>query len=79
MQQKSPLNQGLSPLPRKIPADTDQLQRAITLLGNRTQADLQTKPRQELVELIGGYPSAEQAAVWKQSLRRMQKERAEKQ
>ena len=58
-------------LPVKIPADPVHLQRAITLLGNRTKADLQTKLRQELVELIGSYPSAEQAAIWKQALKQL--------
>lgn len=46
-------------LPKKIPVDKKQLERAILLLANRTKAELQTKARQELVELIGAYPSVE--------------------
>lgn len=78
MSQKSPSNKAISALPVKIPVDTASLQRAIALLGNRAQADLQTKPRQELVELIGSYPSAEQAAIWKQALKQLHKQRAGK-
>jgi hypothetical protein len=56
-------------LPPQIPGTAEQLQRAITLLGNRTKADLKTKPRQELISLIGTYPSATQAGFWKRNLK----------
>ena len=50
-------------LPNKIPIGREQVERAITLLGNRVKSELQTKARQELVELIGAYPSVEQASI----------------
>ena len=56
-------------MPIKIPADPSHIQRAITLLDNRTKADIHTKARQELIELVGSYPSIEQASIWKSSLK----------
>lgn len=45
-------------LPPQIPQSKDKLQRTISLLGNRIQAELKSKPAQELVGLLGRY-------VWK--------------
>ena len=59
--------------PPQIPQSKDKLERAISLLGNRIQADLKSKPAQELVTLLGCYPSPEEAIVWKQSLKQMTK------
>ena len=58
-------------LPPQIPQSKDELERAISLLGNRIQANLKSTPAQELVKLIGRYPSLEEATVWKQSLKQM--------
>ena len=58
-------------LPPQIPQPKDKLERAVSLLGNRIQAELKSKPAQELVELIGRYPSPQEAIVWKQSLKQL--------
>jgi hypothetical protein len=58
-------------LPPQIPQSKNSLERAISLLGNRIQADLKSKPAQELVALLGRYPSPEEAVVWKQSLKQL--------
>ena len=69
MSQHNSQSQSTTPLPVKIPVDPSHLQRAITLLGNRTKSDLHTKARQELTRLVGSYPSTEQASIWKSSLK----------
>ena len=58
-------------LPPQIPQSKDKLERAISLLGNRIQAELKSKPSQELVALLGRYPTPSEAIVWKQSLKQM--------
>ena len=58
-------------LPPKLPGRAEALQRAILLLGNRTKSQLTDKSRRELEELIGAYPTSEQAALWKQSLKQL--------
>jgi len=58
-------------LPSRIPQSKNELERAVSLLGNRIQAELKSKPAQELVALLGRYPSPEEAIVWKQSLKQM--------
>jgi F0F1-type ATP synthase beta subunit len=68
MTEKKTLNEKTTSLPNKIPVGKEQLERAINLLGDRVKSDLQTKARQELVELVGAYPSIEQAAIWKNNL-----------
>ena len=60
-------------LPPQIPQSKEKLERAISLLGNRIQAELKSKPAQELVELLGCYPNPEEATVWKQSLKQITK------
>ncbi len=57
--------------PPQIPQSKGDLERAISLLGNRIQAELKSKPAQELVALLGHYPNPEEATVWKQSLKQM--------
>lgn len=59
--------------PPKVPGKPEALQRAILLLGNRTKTNLGDKSRRELEELIGAYPTSEQAALWKQSLKQCSK------
>ncbi len=58
-------------LPPQIPQSKDKLERAVSLLGNRIQAELKSNPAQELAELIGRYPNPQEAIVWKQSLKQM--------
>ncbi len=64
-----------SDLPPKLPSTSEALQRAILLLGNRTKTELTDKSRQELVELLGTYPTVEKAAQWKQRLKQIVKQR----
>ncbi|HIK26630.1 MAG: hypothetical protein N3E45_09365 [Oscillatoriaceae bacterium SKW80] len=59
--------------PPKIPDNPRELERAICLLGNRTKNELGTKSRLELKNLIGIYPTAEEAASWKQTLKAISK------
>lgn len=54
----------------KIPQTLDKLARAIALLGSRTKVELTKKPRAELEELIGFYPSAERALEIKSELKK---------
>jgi hypothetical protein len=74
---KSNTNQNKQPtasaanLPPKLPSTPEALQRAILLLGNRTKSQLGDKLRRELEELIGAYPTSDQAAFWKQSLKQL--------
>ena len=58
-------------LPPELPGKSEALQRAILLLGNRTKSELGDKSRQELQDLIGAYPTSEQAALWKQNLKQL--------
>ena len=58
-------------LPPQIPQSKDKLERAISLLGNRLQAELKSKPAQELMSLLGRYPNPEEAIAWKQSLKKL--------
>lgn len=60
--------------PPLVPNTAEGLERAIMLLGNRTQASLKRKLRDELEELVGAYPNPAQAAAWKQVLARLRKE-----
>ena len=64
-------------LPPRIPPDTEDISRAVCLLGNRIASDLKDKTKGELISLIGTYPSQEQAKYWKQALKRMLKEEVE--
>jgi hypothetical protein len=60
-------------LPPQIPQSSKDMERAICLLGNRVKAELSSKPKQELMALIGRYPNREEAADWKQSLKQLSK------
>lgn len=73
MSENKPLKEKTTPLPNKLPVDKEQLERTITLLGNRVKSELQTKARQELIELVGSYPSVEQASIWKSALKKILK------
>ncbi len=56
-------------LPPTIPSNPDDLQQAICLLGNRSKTQLGKKPKKQLIELIGVYPDAATATLWKQTHR----------
>lgn len=61
-------------LPPVVPGDAASLQCAIALLGNRAAGPLTKKPRRELIDLVGVYPSSEvQAARWKFALKTLAK------
>ena len=61
-------------LPPQVPDTAAELERAIALLGNRVQKELNPKARQELLDLLNAYPDVSTAAVWKQKLRQVSKE-----
>ena len=56
--------------PPVIPLSTPALARAIMLLGSRAKGELTPKRRVELAELVGRYPSAAEAQLWKRYLKR---------
>ncbi len=62
-------------VPLKLPSASEDLQRLICLLGNRTKGELKAKARQEIESLIGIYPTAEQAALWKHNLKQLLKDK----
>ena len=64
----------IAPLPPRLPVNERELDRAIILLGNRKQVELNTQCRQELEQLIGAYPTKGEAALWKRILRRAYRE-----
>ena len=68
------VGQVVNDLPPKMPQEAEALNRAICLLGNRMMADLKGKGHQELTNLIGIYPSLEQASAWKQTLTKQYRE-----
>ena len=61
-------------LPPKLPEEAEGLNRVICLLGNRMMSDLKDKGRKELTQLIGVYPTLEQAGTWKQALTKQYRE-----
>jgi hypothetical protein len=62
-------------LPPKLPNTSEALQRAVLLLGNRTKTELTDKSRRELEQLLGAYPSIEQASTWKKHLKQLSKQK----
>jgi hypothetical protein len=60
-------------LPPKLPNTSEALQRAVLLLGNRTKTELTDRSRRELEQLLGAYPSIEEASIWKQRLKQLSK------
>jgi hypothetical protein len=58
-------------LPPRLPQSSEELERVITLLGNRKQAELNPSARNDLRELLGVYPTVKEAASWKSMLRRI--------
>lgn len=63
--------------PPTIPHDRSQLTRAITLLGYRAKGqELNLRPRQELIALVGAYPAPAVAASWKRALQALSEQPA---
>jgi hypothetical protein len=61
-------------LPPRLPQNGEELERVITLLGNRKQAELNLLARNELKELLGGYPTVKETSLWTSGLRRICRE-----
>jgi hypothetical protein len=61
-------------LPPRLPQSGEELERVITLLGNRKQAELNPSAHNDLRELLGVYPSVDEASFWKRVLRRVCRE-----
>ena len=55
----------------RLPHSSEELERVITLLGNRKQAELNPSSRNELQKLLGVYPSVKEASFWKRVLRQV--------
>jgi hypothetical protein len=58
----------------RLPQNREELERVITLLGNRKQVELNAPARSELLKLLGVYPTEEEASFWKSVLRRVYQE-----
>jgi hypothetical protein len=61
-------------LPPRLPQNDEELNKVITLLGNRKRVELNARARHELERLIGVYPTAKEASAWKRVLRRVYQE-----
>lgn len=61
-------------LPPRLPQNEEELNKVITLLGNRKRVDLNARARRELERLIGVYPTVKEASAWKRVLRRVYQE-----
>jgi hypothetical protein len=62
--------------PPRLPQSGEELERVITLLGNRKHAELNPPAQYELRELLGVYTSVKEASFWKRVLRRVCREGA---
>ncbi len=62
--------------PPKIPGEQKAFDRAIMLLGSRAKFEPTPKIQRELEELLGAYPSLEEAVAWKSSLKAIRKQLA---
>ncbi|HKP38263.1 MAG TPA: hypothetical protein VJT71_15495 [Pyrinomonadaceae bacterium] len=60
----------ISDLPPRLPQNDAELKRAIILLGNRKQVELNKHAQRELEKLIGVYPTVKEAKIWKRLIRR---------
>ena len=63
-------NSSISELPPRLPQNSAELKRAIILLGNRKQVELNKHAQHELEKLIGVYPTVKEAKIWKRVIRR---------
>jgi hypothetical protein len=57
-------------LPPRLPQNARELKRAIMLLGERKKTELSERAQNELLQLLGVYPTVKEAAFWKRVLRR---------
>ncbi|MGH9956339.1 MAG: hypothetical protein ACREBC_04305 [Pyrinomonadaceae bacterium] len=64
-----PNNLSISELPPRLPQNDAELKRAIILLGNRKQVELNKHAQHELERLIGVYPTIREAKIWKRVIR----------
>ena len=60
--QSSPKNR---PHPPHVPESKAELERATCLLGSRSKMEINKKTHDELVALLGTYPTLKEASVWK--------------
>ena len=60
----------ISELPPRLPQNSAELKRAIILLANRKQVELNKHAQHELEKLIGVYPTVKEATIWKRVMRR---------
>jgi hypothetical protein len=61
-------------MPPLVPESRELLNQALTLLGNRVKYELTPKSRARLSALLGEYPDASTAAIWKRELKRLRDE-----
>ena len=59
----------MASLPPKTPESLRELERAIILLGARAKGTLTKSRRKELIDLVGAYPDAAAAGIWKACLK----------
>jgi hypothetical protein len=57
-------------LPPRLPRNAGELERVIMLLGERKKTELNERARNDLLQLLGVYPTVKEAAFWKRVLRR---------
>ena len=62
---------GAPAAPPRVPPTLEELDAAIALLGSRCRVELGSDARARLEQLVGRYPSAELAASWKSTLKRL--------
>ena len=58
-----------------MPESKVELERVICLLGSRSKVELNLKTREELVALLGTYPTLKEASGWKQYLKAVLKQK----
>lgn len=68
---KTPTEAAPNNIPPHVPTELKALDRAITLLGERTKIELRQKKQLELIELLGEYPNAKTATAWKALLKQV--------
>lgn len=72
-----PSNNLTSALPPRVPKKVDKLNRAISLLGNCVTVQLRDKTQKELEQLIGTYPTKQQAKIWRKRLQEVARQKTQ--
>ena len=72
-----PSNDLPSDLPPRVPKKVDKLNRAISLLGNCVTVQLKAKTQKELEQLIGSYPTKQQAKIWRKKLQEVARQKTQ--